>query len=293
MIRSMTGYGGATVDTAGARIVVEVRGVNQRHLDVRVSGSRELVALEAEIRDAVRARVERGRVEVAAQRLLLPAKRRLAVTVHEEVAAAYVRAARRLARAEGLVAEIPVADLLRLPDVVEVGEADRDARAETAAFRQALDRALDAFDRERAREGRRLARDMRARLAIVAGVTARLRRGVPAMQQGLRARLLERARRLAEGADVDPGRLAYEVASMIDRGDVSEEIVRLESHLAAVGETLRAGGPIGKRVEFLLQEVLRELNTTGAKVADPALTAHVVAGKEAVEKLREQVQNVE
>jgi uncharacterized protein (TIGR00255 family) len=124
-------------------------------------------------------------------------------------------------------------------------------------------------------------------------VTARLRRGVPAMQQGLRARLLERARRLAEGADVDPGRLAYEVASMIDRGDVSEEIVRLESHLAAVGETLRAGGPIGKRVEFLLQEVLRELNTTGAKVADPALTAHVVAGKEAVEKLREQVQNVE
>lgn len=293
MIRSMTGYGAATADAPGARIVVEVRGVNQRHLDVRVSGARELVALEAEIRDAVRARVERGRVEVSVQRQVPPATRRVAVTLHEAVAAAYVRAARRLARQLEVAGEIPVAELLRLPDVVEVGEAERDARGETAAFRRALGRALDAFDRERAREGRHLARDMRARLAVVARATARLRRGVPAMQRGLRARLLERARRLGEGLDVDPARLAYEVASLVDRGDVSEELVRLESHLDAIAATLAAGGPVGKRVEFLLQEVLRELNTTGAKVADPALTAHVIAGKEAVEKLREQVQNVE
>lgn len=293
MIRSMTGFGAATVDAGGVRLVVEIRGVNQRGLDVRVSGARELVAFESEIRDAVRARVERGRVEIVVQRQVPAARRRLAVTVHDDVAAAYVRAARRLARAERIPADVSLGDLLRLPDVVEIGEVERDARAETAGVRRALARALDAFDRERAREGRRLARDLRAQLAVVARSARRLRRGVPAMQRRLRRRLLERARRLGEGLDVEPGRLAYEVASLVDRGDVSEELVRLESHLDAIAATLAAGGRVGKRIEFLLQEVLRELNTTGAKVTDPALTAHVVAGKEAVEKLREQVQNVE
>jgi len=293
MIRSMTGYGAATVDAPGARIVVEVRGVNQRHLDVRVSGAREFVALEGEIRDAVRARVERGRVEIAIQRQIVPAKRRFTVTVHDEVAAAYVRAARRLARHSDVGGDVGVAEILQLPDVVEVTEDGRDVKRETAAFRGALAAALDAFDRERQREGRALARDMRARLAIVARSRTRLCRGIPAMQRGLRDRLLERARRLAAGVEMDSTRLAYEVASLIDRGDVSEELVRLEAHVAAIGATLRAGGPVGKRIEFLLQEVLRELNTTGAKVADAALTGHVVAGKEAVEKLREQVQNVE
>lgn len=289
----MTGFGAATVDAGGVRLVVEIRGVNQRGLDVRVSGARELVAFESEIRDAVRARVERGRVEIVVQRQVPAARRRLAVTVHDDVAAAYVRAARRLARAERIPADVSLGDLLRLPDVVEIGEVERDARAETAGVRRALARALDAFDRERAREGRRLARDLRAQLAVVARSARRLRRGVPAMQRRLRRRLLERARRLGEGLDVEPGRLAYEVASLVDRGDVSEELVRLESHLDAIAATLAAGGRVGKRIEFLLQEVLRELNTTGAKVTDPALTAHVVAGKEAVEKLREQVQNVE
>jgi uncharacterized protein (TIGR00255 family) len=293
MIRSMTGFGSGRVDASGARVVVEVRGVNQRHLDVRVSGAREFLPLEGEIRDAVRARVARGRVEVAVQRQVVPAKRRLAVTVHDDVAAAYVRAARRLARACDLEGTLPVADVLRLPDVVEVADAARDERRETGALRRALAGALGAFDRERLREGRQLARDMRTQLAAVARATGRSARGVPAMQRGLRTRLRERAARLAEGVDVDAGRLAYEVASLVDRGDVSEELVRLRSHLAAIGATLRQPGPVGRRIEFLLQETLRELNTTGAKVTDPALMAAVIVGKEAVEKLREQVQNVE
>lgn len=293
MIRSMTGFGSATVDVRGARIVVEVRGVNQRHLDVRVSGARELMTLEGDVRDAVRARVERGRVEVAIQRNAVPSERRFDVTLHEEVAAAYQRAARRLSGGRKTAADLPIAELLRLPDVVEVAEVGRDARRETAAFRRALARAMDAFVRDREREGRHLARDMRARLAVVRRVATTVRRAVPGMQRALRERLLERASRLGAGVEVEPGRLAYEVASMVDRGDVSEELVRLESHLGAVAEALRGGGAVGKRIEFLLQEVLRELNTTGAKITDPALTAHVVTGKEAVEKLREQVQNVE
>lgn len=292
MIHSMTGYGAAAVDVPGARITVDVRGVNQRQLDVRVSGPRELLAHETEIRDAVRARVHRGRVEIAVQRIVEPAVRRVAVTVHAEVADAYVRAARRLGRRHGGPGDLQVAEMLRLPEVVTVADAARDERRERAALRRALGRALDAFDRERTREGRHLAGALRAEVTVLKRATARLRRAIPAMQRRLRTRLLDRARRLAEGIDVDPARLAYEVASLVDRGDVTEEIVRLEAHLAAIQETLRVGGVVGKRLEFLLQEVLRELNTTGAKVSDPALTTLVVSGKEAVEKLREQVQNV-
>jgi len=293
MIRSMTGFGAGTVDVRSARIVVEIRGVNQRHLDVRVNAVRELTSVEPVVREMVRGRVDRGRVEVSLQRQVQGDRRRFEVTVREDVGAAYVEAAKRAGRAWGLENDLGVADVLRLPDVVEVKDAARDAGEEIEAARAAVGMALDAFERERVREGRQLLRAMRAQLVVVRRATTRLRRAVPAMQRALRARMLERARRLTQDMDVDAGRLAYEIASLVDRGDITEELVRLGSHLEAIGDALDAGGPTGKRVEFLLQEVLRELNTSGAKVTDPALTRWVVAGKEAVEKLREQVQNVE
>jgi uncharacterized protein (TIGR00255 family) len=184
-------------------------------------------------------------------------------------------------------------DVLRLPELIEVVEESADLRRELPALRRALAAALRAFAVQRGREGRHLARDMRARVGVVAGVARDLRRGLPAAREVVRARLEERVARLAAGIEIEPARLAHEIVGLVERGDVTEEVVRLEGHVAALRAALGEAGPVGKRIEFLLQEVQRELNTTGSKAATPGLAALALRGKEEVEKLREQVQNVE
>jgi uncharacterized protein (TIGR00255 family) len=153
--------------------------------------------------------------------------------------------------------------------------------------------ALRAFDRERRREGEHLRRDMAKRVARLRQATVRVRRRLPQALAALRGQVEERFLRLLGGAQVDPARIAQEVAVLADRSDVTEELVRLEAHLAALAAALNERGPVGKRIEFLLQEVHRELNTTGAKAGDREVGELVLAAKGEVEKLREQVQNVE
>jgi uncharacterized protein (TIGR00255 family) len=233
--------------------------------------------------------VARGRVDVTIVRTPLAARRQYRVAVREELAVAYVVAARSLARRLRLPGEVALADVLRLPELFEVLERPPDPGKELPGLRRALAAALRAFLRERGREGRHVQGDMRQRAATLATLAGRIRHHLPA----LRRRLEERVTRLAAGVDVDPGRLAQELASLADRADVTEELVRLESHLAALATALRGRAAAGKQVEFLLQEILRELNTTGAKAADVQTSAWVLEAKGEVEKLREQVQNVE
>jgi uncharacterized protein (TIGR00255 family) len=292
-MRSMTGFGAGAADAPGARISVEVRGVNQRHLDVRIAAPREYAAWEADLRDRVRAHVDRGRVDVTVTRTPLAARRRYRVAVRDELAAAYVDAARAVARRLRLPGEVTLADVLRLPELFEVAERPPDLGRELPAVRRALAAALATFTRERRREGRHVQRDMVRRAATLKRLVARMRARVPALQRALRARVEERLGRLTASTPVDQGRLAQELAALAERGDVTEELVRLDSHLGALAAALRDGAAVGKRVEFLLQEILRELNTTGAKVADVQTSEWVLAGKAEVEKLREQVQNVE
>ncbi len=292
-MRSMTGYGAGAADARTARVTVELRGVNQRHLDVRVSAPREYAAWESDLRDRVRAQVERGRVEVQIVRVPTPGRRAYRVGVRTELASAYADAARALAKRLHLAGEVQVSDVLRLPELFEVTEETPDLAAELPAVRRALATALRAFEQERRREGRHLQRDMQARARHLEQLVKRIRARLPAVLDALRRRLEERAARLASGAEVDAGRMAQELAALADRGDVTEELVRLESHLKALHDGFRATTPMGKRIEFLLQEVLRELNTTGSKTADAGVSALVLEGKSEVEKLREQVQNVE
>jgi len=215
------------------------------------------------------------------------------VAVRDELAAAYVDAARALARRLHLPGEVTLADVLRLPELFEVAERPPDLGRELPAVRRALATALVAFTRERRREGRHVQRDMIRRASTLKRLVARMRSRVPVLQRALRTRVEERLGRMTAGTPVDQARLAQELAALAERGDVTEELVRLDSHLAALAAALRDGAPAGKRVEFLLQEILRELNTTGAKVADVRTSEWVLAGKAEVEKLREQVQNVE
>ncbi len=292
-MRSMTGFGAGAADTPDARVTVEVRGVNQRHLDVRIAAPREYAAWEAELRERVRAQVERGRVDVTITRTPIARRRRYRVAVRQELAVAYVEAARTLGRRLRLPGEVTLTDVLALPELFEVGERPPELGRELVAVRRALVAALRAFTLERGREGRHVQRDMLRRAATLRRLVAHVRARVPVLQRVLRGRVAERLARLTAGVEVDQGRLAQELAALADRGDITEELVRLDSHVRALTGGLRATAPAGKRIEFLLQEILRELNTIGAKAADVQTNGWVLAGKAEVEKLREQVQNVE
>src|SRR5262245_11652395 len=292
-MRSMTGFGAGAADAPGARITVEVRGVNQRHLDIRIAAPREYAACESELRDRVRTHVERGRVDVTIVRTPVAARRHYRVAVREELASAYVAAARGLGRRLRLAGEVTLADVLRLPELFDVVEPPPELAGETAAMHRALAIALRAFTRERIREGRHVARDMRRRSATLRQLVRRMRSRLPALQRAQRRRVEERLGRLVAGLEGDAGRMAQELGAVAERGDVTEELVRLDSHLAALEGGLRGRAAAGKRIEFLLQEIQRELNTTGAKAADVQATAWVLAAKGEVEKLREQVQNIE
>jgi uncharacterized protein (TIGR00255 family) len=289
----MTGWGSGSAEAPTARVSVEVRSVNQRFLDVRVVAPREYAAWERDVRDRVRAFAERGRVEVAVARIPVAARRRYRVAVRTDLARAYVTAARDLARDLRLAPVLSVEQVLRLPDLFEVMERPPDVRTELPALRRALAAALRAFDRERRREGARLARDMEGRARRLQAIAARIRRLLPGALAAVRRQVDERLQRAVGGGEVDPVRAAQEVALLADRTDVTEELVRLDSHLAALRTALRAAGPVGKRVEFLLQEIHREFNTTGSKAGDLAINKLVLEAKGEVEKLREQVQNVE
>jgi uncharacterized protein (TIGR00255 family) len=292
-VRSMTGYGAGAAEAPAARITVEVRSLNQRFLDVRVTAPREFAAFEREIRDRVRAGAERGRVEVTITRSAQAARRRYAVTTRLELARAYVAAARDLARRLRLEGVVSIADVLRLPDLFEVREVPPETRGEHATLMRALKTALRAFDAERRREGAHLQRDMRQRVAHLKRLTTDVRRRLPTALAALRQQVEERLVRLVGAADLDRGRVAQEVAALAERSDVTEELVRLEAHLAALAAALAAAGAVGKRIEFLLQEIQRELNTTSAKAGDPRIVDLALVAKGEVERLREQVQNVE
>jgi len=289
----MTGYGAGAAEAPTARVSVEIRGVNQRFLDVKVTLPREYAAWEGEVRDRVKVVAERGRVDVAVTRTPVAARRRYRIGVREELAARYVAAARRLARRLGVAGEVTVADVLRLPELFETNEETPALESERAALRRALAAALRVFDGERRREGAALQRELLGRTAAIRRLAATIRTRVPAAAQAFAARVRERVARLDGVPDVEPQRIAQEIVSLAERGDITEELVRLESHLVALRTTLRAAGAIGKRVEFLLQEIQRELNTTGSKAADLVINRLVVDGKGEVEKLREQVQNIE
>jgi uncharacterized protein (TIGR00255 family) len=292
-MRSMTGYGIGTASSASVRVTVEIRGVNQRYLDVRMVAPREYAPWERQVRERVQAAAQRGRVEVSVVRAPLADRRPYRVVVRTELARAYVDAARTLRRQLGLAGEVALADVLRLPDLFEVSEEPPEVKRELPAVLQALARALKAFDAERRREGKNLARDMQRRTALMKHTTTAIRRRLPQVLAALRRQVEERLVRLVGGSEIDAGRVAHEVAMLAERSDVTEELVRLESHLSALAAALRAPGPVGKRVEFLLQEIQRELNTTGSKAGDTQVTDLVLAAKGEVEKLREQVQNVE
>lgn len=291
-MRSMTGFGQASWQGKGRRLVAEVRAVNQRFLDVRLNLPREYQPIEDELRQLVMAAVHRGKVDVVISRAGSSASD-FDVETNEALARASIEAWRRLQRRLGLPGEIDVSFILGRSEFVRVIERRRAADAEFPHVRRLLGQALRAFNRARDREGRTLGRDMGGRVAHLKRIHATLRRRSSALVPELQRRVSERLAVLLGDRKISEERLLQEAALLAERADVTEELVRLASHLERLSALLRQREPAGKPIDFLLQEVHREINTIAAKSADLEVTNLTLGARAEVEKLREQVQNVE
>jgi uncharacterized protein (TIGR00255 family) len=292
---SMTGAGTCVVDVASGRFEAEARSVNHRFLKVSLHLGPALSSLEPAVEERVRGRVERGHVTVSLRYTRSSKAAAAAFHVDEEVAKAAAKRLTALAKACGIEGGVTMRDLLSVPGVLgDAGSDGLEAPVEKAATK-ALDGALEALVSSRATEGRHLAAECRGILARVSAVVERLGKKAPELPKAYRDRLAARLSTLLAGSDVapDPAALAREVATFADRCDVTEELARLAGHLRHAEELLAAGGAVGRKLDFLVQEFHREANTLGSKSPDPDVTALVVELKADVERLREQVQNFE
>jgi uncharacterized protein (TIGR00255 family) len=288
----MTGFGsGEQAAAEQGKVSVELRAVNHRFLDVRVRAVRELGDMATFIEQLVRERFSRGRIEVSARGEALAAH---APVLDRDRAA---RAYRDLEALRDEVAPgepVPLSLLAAVPDLFVAREGSSEALRDV--LRRAFDAAAKDLDAMRAREGAALERDMREHLSRVVALAGDVERRAPDALVVTHDRLRERVTRLvatAETAAIDAARLEQEVAVLADRSDVVEEIARLRSHCEQLGAVLASDGPVGRRIDFLLQEMSREVNTIGSKSSDVSIARTVVELKVEVERLREQAQNVE
>ncbi len=288
----MTGFGCAEAHVGKGVVVAEIRCLNSRHLDVRVRLPRELVSMESEVRSETARFFRRGLVEVSI-RLSREGEFAPRVEVDLEAASQYAEAASQLRDHFAIEDRIPVSALLTLPGVARVRDPELDPEEAGPAVLQAIEGAGREAATMRAREGETLERELRERLALVQDGIASIEARGEKTRQGARERLEKRLSSLAPDVEIDPGRLEQELLLYVDRMDITEELVRIQSHCAQFCEILAADGPHGRKLEFLLQELGRETNTIGSKAADASITRIVVELKSELEKLREQVLNVE
>ncbi len=290
-LRSMTGFGAASLREEGFELSVELRSVNHRHLQVKTRLPAELSALEAELESRVRARIERGSLSVSV-RLVETGTR--SVAIDRALAARYKSEIEALAVELRLSGAVTMDTLLGLPGVVGTAEDTSVRERETALLWKALAAALDALIAMRETEARSLVEDLQRNTLAIRELSAQVEARMPEVVREHHRKLCERASELlAPAARIQPADLPRELALIAERMDVGEELSRLASHLSQWDKLLRQGGAIGRQLDFLVQELLREANTIGSKCNDATVAHAVVAVKTHIERLREQVQNLE
>lgn len=294
MIRSMSGYGRGVADGEDLRISFELRSVNHRFCRVGINLPTELVFFEGAARQLIAERVERGKVDLSAT--LRGPRGVPAVQINRELAASYKTSLVSLAADLDIEPVVDLGMLVNLPGVVAGQTTPHiDAERDGDLVRRALVDALDALDAMRAAEGEHLAADMARRFEIIAGLVGEVEQLTADLPRRYRDLLSARIEGLLEDSsgEIDPSRLAHEVAYYADRSDITEELVRLRSHIEKAAGMLDGGGAVGRSLEFLLQEMHREINTIGAKAKVVEIGDLVVDLKGELERVREQVQNVE
>jgi uncharacterized protein (TIGR00255 family) len=292
MILSMTGLGTATADRGAFRGAVTLRSVNHRFLELSLRLPPSLTPLEPELKELVGARVRRGRVEVNVRGVVTDAPVR--VTCSKALAGSLVQALRELATEHGLDARLSAGELARFPGLFEVvDDPERESEAARGSVVALVSEALARLDAMRAAEGTRLGLVIRRHTDEIAAAVERLVALEQEFQGARRTQIAARARELVSELGLDEGRLLQEIARLVDRSDVCEELERLRSHVAQAREVLQGSQPCGKTLDFLAQEMTREANTIGSKMAGGAVGRAVIGLKSEIERLREQVQNVE
>lgn len=285
----MTGHGRGVAEHRGCRVTIELRSVNHRFLDLKLRGASS-AAVEELVAARIRERLGRGaiggtvRVEAVGTGGAVRVDRALAIALHRELV--------ELAAELGL-APPTLRDVIGYPGIVSLEDSGGAEDAIAAAAIGAIDAALEQLIAMRVAEGAALARELRERIASVAATLSAIAAAAAGSTAAVRDRLMERVRRLVDAEAVDPTRMAQEIAILVERADITEEIVRIRSHLAQLDACLDAREPVGRRLDFLIQELGREINTIGSKSANQEIAQAVVTAKVELEKIREQVQNVE
>ena len=293
MIKSMTGYGRARQELHKREITVEVRAVNNRYLDCGVKMPRMYAFAEDAVKQCVQKAVSRGKVDVFIT-VDASAADVAKVTVNRELAAQYAAALKELAEVCGPTSyKVTPEVLARFPDVLTVTKADEDLDVVSGDLCAVLEEALEAFNTMRATEGAKLAEDIGNRLDNILAYTARVEERSPETVAEYRRKLTARMQEVLQSAAVDDQRILTEAAIYADKVAVDEETVRLRSHVSQLRAMLESDEPMGRKMDFLIQEVNRESNTIGSKCSDVEIAQVAVGLKAEVEKMREQVQNVE
>ena len=292
MIKSMTGYGRAEEMLHKRDITVEVRSVNNRYLDCTVKMPRMYSFAEDAVKQHVQKAISRGKVDVLIS-VDATAADVAKVTVNRELAAQYAAALGELAEVCGTESHVTPETLSRFPDVLTVTKADEDLETVSADLCAVLDEALAAYNTMRAVEGGKLAEDISNRLTYIENYTSQVEERSPQTVAEYRAKLTARMQEVLQNTAIDQQRILTEAAIYADKVAVDEETVRLRSHVAQLRTMIASDEPMGRKMDFLIQEVNRESNTIGSKCNDVAIAQVVIGLKAEVEKMREQVQNVE
>jgi len=292
MLKSMTGFGRAEGDTTLGKVVVESRSVNHRYGDINIKLPKRLSPFENRIKEIVRSQVSRGRIDVSL-RLDSLGEEKVQLSVDLDLAEQYYRVLHDLKERLHLKDEITLDLLAGAKDLITAKEESGDIEPYWQEVLPILKQSFKNMDDMKRLEGESLTKDLQQRLERIAKELQTIKQQFPShLRTGL-ARLQDRLRSLLEGMEVDPSRFQQEVAFLAERTDITEEIVRAESHLSQLSTLLEGNEPVGRKMDFLLQEIHREVNTVSAKVNDAEISQRVVEVKSELEKIREQVQNIE
>ena len=292
MVKSMTGYGRAREMRNGRDITVEVRSVNNRYLDCTVKMPRAYIFAEDRMKARVQQAISRGKVDVFVT-IDASAANEAVVAVNEPLARGYYEALTRLKTMFSLPGEVTPEVLAKFPDVLAVTKAEEDVEAIAADICAVLDDALAAYNDMRAVEGEKLAADVAGRVTTIETVVGKVEERSPQTVAAYRQRLEAKMQEVLQSTTIDESRILTEAAIFADKIAVDEETVRLRSHIAQLRAMLASDEPVGRKLDFLIQEVNRECNTIGSKCSDLTIAQDVVNMKAEVEKIREQVQNME
>ncbi len=292
MLKSMTGFGRAEGETSLGKVIVEARSVNHRYSDINIKLPKRLSSFENRIKELVRSQVSRGRIDITL-RLDTLGEEKVQLSVDLDLAQQYYRVFEDLKEKLHLKDEITLGLLAEAKDLITAKEESVDIEPYWREVLPILNQSLQSMDAMKRLVGEALAKDLQQRLELIGTQLRMIKQQFPFRLKTTLSRLHERLRALLEGTEVDPSRFQQEVAFLAERTDITEEIVRAESHLSQFGTLLEANEPSGRKMDFLLQEIHRETNTVSAKANDAEISQRVVEIKAELEKIREQVQNIE